>query len=158
VFPTRILLATDGFKEAVVAEEAAVELANGTGSELHVVYVVSRVPEFPYPTSSARERSEASFEWRRLGGLKLLDKRVGRIEELGGSVTASYYREGNPERLVIRLCEEIEAGLIMTGGQRRPWFERIFLGAGFSETVFRKADRPVLVVSRQGLRGVTVPR
>lgn len=155
MFPTRISLATDGSKEAVLAEEAAVELANDTGSELHVV---SRVPEFPYPTSSARERSEALLEWRRLGGLKLLDKRVGRMEELGGSVTASYYREGNPGREVIRLGEEIEAGLIITGGQRRPWFERIFLGAGFSETVSKKADRPVLVVSRQGLRGVTVPR
>lgn len=158
MFPTRILLATDGSKEAVLAEEAAVELANGTDSELHVVYVVSRVPEVPYPTSSARERSEAFLERRRLVGLKRLDKRVGQIEEIGGSVTASYYREGNPERVVIRLGEEIEAGLIMTGGQRRPWFERIFLGAGFSEFVSKKADRPVLVVSWQGLRGVTVPR
>ncbi len=157
MFPTRILLATDGSKEAVLAEEAAVELANGTGSELHVVYVVSRVPEFPYPTSSARERSEALFERRRLGGLRLLDRRVDRIEDLGGGVTTSYYREGSPERVVIRLGEEIEAGLIMMGGQRRPWFERIFLGAGFSETVSKRADRPVLVVSQQGLSSVTVP-
>jgi len=45
----RILLATDGSGEASLAEEAAVDLARGTGSELHVVYVVSTVPELPYP-------------------------------------------------------------------------------------------------------------
>jgi nucleotide-binding universal stress UspA family protein len=59
--------------------------------------------------------------------------------------------------MIVRFGEEIEAGLIMTGGQRRSWFERIF-GAGFSEIVSRQTDRPVLVVSRQGLRGSTVPR
>jgi nucleotide-binding universal stress UspA family protein len=45
----------------------------------------------------------------------------------------------------------------MDGERRRPWFERIF-GAGFSEVVLRRADRPVLVVGRRGLRGSTVPR
>lgn len=157
MFPTRILLATDGSAEAVLAEEAAVDLANGTGSELHVAYVVSKVPEIPYPTSSARKQSEELLQRRRLGGLKLLDERVEQMEGLGGSVAASHYREGNPEKMIVRLGEEIEAGLIMTGGQRRSWFERIF-GAGFSEIVSRRTDRPVLVVSWQGLRGSTVPR
>ena len=36
IFPTKILLATDGSKEAVLAARAAVELAEKTGSELHV--------------------------------------------------------------------------------------------------------------------------
>jgi nucleotide-binding universal stress UspA family protein len=63
MFPTRILLATDGSSEAALAEEAAVELANGTGSELHVVHVVPTVLELPYPPRSlAKERSEALLE------------------------------------------------------------------------------------------------
>ena len=36
-FPTRILLATDGSEDAVFAARTAVNLANKTGSELHVV-------------------------------------------------------------------------------------------------------------------------
>jgi len=101
LFPTRILLATDGSAEAVLAEEAAAELAAGTGSELHVVYVV--------------------------------------------------------EKEVIHLGEGLDAGLIMTGGKKRPRVERLF-GAGFSERVLRKADRPVLVVGERGRRSSTVPK
>jgi nucleotide-binding universal stress UspA family protein len=159
MFPTRILLGTDGSGEASLAAQAAVELANGTHSELHVVHVVHTVPELPYPPRSlAKEQSEALLERRKLKGLKLLDDQVRWIEEeLGGSIAASYYREGRPEKEVIRLGKELDAGLIMIGGQRRPWFERIF-GAGFSQIVLRQADRPVLVVCERGLRRSTVPR
>ena len=146
VFPTKILLATNGSAQASVAEEAAVELASGTGSELHVVYVLSRVPELPYPQASLRERSEALLDRRRLRGLGVLEARVRRMEEeLGATVAASYYREGKPEKETVKLGEELGAGLIVTGGERRPWYERIFCGAGFSELVSRRAARPVLV-------------
>ena len=148
MFPTKILLATNGSAEASIAEEAAVELAEGTGSELHVVHVVSMVPELPHPGAATRERSEAVLERRRLRGLALLDARVGRIEgKLGGTVAGSYYREGTPEKAVILLGEELGAGLIVTGGAPRPWFERVFTGLGFSERVSRRAGRPVLVAS-----------
>jgi nucleotide-binding universal stress UspA family protein len=157
IFPTKILLATDGSREASMAEDAALELSNGTGSELHVVHVVSTTPELPYPRSFAKERSEALREWRKLRGLKLLDDRVRRIEDLGGSVAASHYKEGDPQREVIRLGEELDAGLIIMGGHRRSWLERIF-GAGFSEKVCRRANRPVLMVGGRGLRGSSVPR
>ncbi len=157
MFPTKILVATDASDEAYPAVEAAVELANGTGSELQVVFVVSTAPELPYPRFMARERNEAFVEQKRLGGLRLLEHQVRRVEELGGSVAVSHYREGNPEREVIKLGREIGAGLIVTGGRRRPWFVRIF-GAGFSSKIFRKADRPVLVVGKQGLMNSAVPR
>ena len=85
IFPTKILLATDGSREASLAEDAAVELSNGTGSELHVVHVARTTPELPYPRSLAKERSESLVEWRKLGGLKLLDDRVRRIENLGAA-------------------------------------------------------------------------
>lgn len=68
-----------------------------------------------------------------------------------------HYREGNPEREVVKLGREIGAGLIVTGGRRRPWFVRIF-GPGFSTKVFRKADRLVLVVGKQGLQNSAVPK
>ena len=146
MFPTKILLVTNGSREASVAEEAAVELANGTGSELHVAYVVSTVPELPYPRVSTKKRSEALLDWRRLMGLGRLEARVKRIqEELGGTVVASHYREGKPEKEAILLGDELEAGLLVTGGKRRPWYERLFCGSGFSERVSRRAGRPVLV-------------
>jgi nucleotide-binding universal stress UspA family protein len=157
MFPTKILVATDALDETYPAVVAAVELANGTGSELQVVFVVSDAPELPYPTFIAKERYEAFMEEKRLIGLRLLEQQVRRVEELGGSVAASHYREGNPEKEVIKLGREIEAGLIVTGGERRPWFVRVF-GAGFSSRVLRKADRPVLVIGKGGQQGSAVPK
>jgi nucleotide-binding universal stress UspA family protein len=157
MFPKKILVASDASDEAYPAVEAAVELANGTGSELHVVFVVSTAPELPYPKFTAKERNAAYLEQKRLGGLRLLEHQVRRVEELGGSLTASHYREGKPEREVVRLGREIGAGLIVTGGRRRPWFVRLF-GPGFSTKVFRKADRPVMVVGKHGPQNSAVPK
>jgi nucleotide-binding universal stress UspA family protein len=39
IFPTKILLATDGSREAELAATTAADLAKSTGSELHVLYV-----------------------------------------------------------------------------------------------------------------------
>ena len=157
MFPRKILVAMDASGEAYPALEVAVELANGIGSELHVVFVVSTAPELPYPKFTARERNEAYLEQKRLHGLRLLGHQVRRVEELGGRVTESHYREGKPEREVIRLGREIGAGLIVTGGQKRPWFVRLF-GPGFSTRLFRKADRPVLIIGKHTLQNLAVPK
>jgi K+-sensing histidine kinase KdpD len=39
IFPTRILVATDGSREAALAVTTAADLAKSTDSELHVVHV-----------------------------------------------------------------------------------------------------------------------
>jgi hypothetical protein len=44
IFPTNILLATDGSEEAELAARTAVDLAGKTGSELHVVHVLVMPP------------------------------------------------------------------------------------------------------------------
>ena len=46
VFPTRILLATDGSKQAELAARIAADIANSTNSELHMV-AVARVEYRP---------------------------------------------------------------------------------------------------------------
>jgi nucleotide-binding universal stress UspA family protein len=146
-----------------MALRASVELADGTGSELHLVHVVPIEPEPPSAYSWAnhswaKERSEAQLESKRLRALELLDGQARRVEEeLGGSVTATHYREGRPEKEVVRLGDEIDAGLIVARSRRHPWFERIF-GVVFPEGVFWRTDRPVLILGERGRRGSTVPR
>ncbi len=44
IFPTRILLATDGSGEAQLATTTAADLANATNSELHVLHVGELLP------------------------------------------------------------------------------------------------------------------
>ncbi len=46
IFPTKILLATDGSKEAELASRTAAELSQSTSAELHVLYVGE--PPNPY--------------------------------------------------------------------------------------------------------------
>jgi nucleotide-binding universal stress UspA family protein len=163
MFPAKILVVVDGSEGASLTLQAATELAGGTGSELHLVHVVPVVPEQPRPyswanSSWAKEKGEAQLEWRRFRGLELLDTQARHVEEeLWGTVAATHYREGSPEKEVVSLGEEIGAGLIVIKSHRRAWFERIF-GAGFSEEIFRRANRPVLILSERGWRSSAVPR
>jgi nucleotide-binding universal stress UspA family protein len=138
-------LVTDGSREAALAAEAAVQLVNGTGSELHVVHVVSTAQKPPYPRHIAKVRTEALLEAKKLHALTLLDKRVAWIEKIGGKVTGSHYREGKPDEEVIRLSEELDVGLVISGDRKLDWFERAF-SRSFSERVLSRANRPVLVV------------
>jgi nucleotide-binding universal stress UspA family protein len=140
------LLVTDGSREATLAAEAAVELVNRTGSELHLVHVISTVQEPPYPRHVPRERTEALLEAKKLHALTLLDKRVAWIEKkIGAKVTGSHYREGKPAEEVIRLSEELDVGLVISGDRKLGWFERAF-AKSFSQRVLSRANRPVLVV------------
>ena len=139
------MLVTDGSREATFAAEAAVGLATATGSELHLVHVVSTLQEPPYPRRFAKERTEALLEAKKLRALTLLDERVARIEEIGGKVAGSHYREGKPAEEVVRLSEELDVGLVISGDRKLGRFERAF-ARSFSERVLSGANRPVLVV------------
>jgi nucleotide-binding universal stress UspA family protein len=76
MYPTKILLATDGSKESAPALRTAVELAVGTGSQLHLVHAISTVPQRPYPRAYERELREAILHRTRLAALALLDEKV----------------------------------------------------------------------------------
>src|SRR5918997_4729272 len=52
IFPTKILLATDGSKEAELAFASAADLSERTGSELHAVYV-GHMPLVAYESPGA---------------------------------------------------------------------------------------------------------
>src|SRR5919112_2321254 len=52
IFPTKILLATDGSEEAQLAFASAADLSEKTGSELHVVYV-GHMPLVSYESPGA---------------------------------------------------------------------------------------------------------
>jgi hypothetical protein len=62
IFPTKILLATDGSSEAQLARTTAIDLANSTNSELHVVTVSPGYPSYdvrsPEVMEALRERAE----------------------------------------------------------------------------------------------------
>ena len=55
IFPTTILLATDGSREAQLARTTAIDMANSTNSELHVVTVARGYPSYDVRNPSVAE-------------------------------------------------------------------------------------------------------
>ena len=145
MYPTKILLATDGSEESTPAARTAVELANATGSELHVAHAISAAPQRPFPHHYERATTEDLLQRKRLAALTLLDEKVRQVEKMGGIVAGSYYREGDPGKEVLRLAEGLGVGLIITGGRRleRP---RLFGSSSYHMELFRHAKCPVLIV------------
>lgn len=139
MFPTKILLATDGSPEAVLATRAAIEMAGRTGSELGVVHV-EEVPVLAHSYAGREaEKGEATRAQR------WLEEHVEKIEEAGGKVTESHLRLGRPAHQIVRLSEEMEAGLVVLGNQGLSAFRRFLMGS-VSEMVMHYASCPVYVV------------
>jgi nucleotide-binding universal stress UspA family protein len=142
IFPTRILLATDGSKEAILAARTSVDLAERTGSDLYVIHV-HRI--LPVPYASRGRYTEPKSE--PLGGeaRALLNRQAREIENAGGKVAGTYLREGDPDVEVVAMGEEIGAGLIVMGSRGRGGVRRALMGS-VSDSVVRHAHCPVLVI------------
>jgi nucleotide-binding universal stress UspA family protein len=153
IFPTRILLATDGSEEATLAAQTAIDLANKTGSELHVVY--ARIQPYSRAFYEGYEEGvdvgaylqDESEELTRRGQ-GLLDEQVRKIKAAGGSVTQAHLRVGKPEAEITALAEKIGAGLIVVGSRGLGGIRRMMLGS-VSDSVVRHAHCPVLVVRKE---------
>ena len=141
VFPTKILLATDGSEDAAQAREAAADLARRSGSELHLVHVWHDVPS-PYAHSFVKR------ELRRQGQ-EVIDTQVKKIEEAGGTVAGAHLRGGRTSDEVIELSEELGVGLLVVGSRGHGAVRRILLGS-HSEAMVHHAHVPVLVLRCAG--------
>src|SRR5436305_590670 len=117
VFPTKILLATDGSEEATLAAETAIELANKTASELHVLYVglLAFQPGL-YEEEYVGNHVEEQKELHRIAQ-GVLDEQVRNIEASGGSVAQAHLDAGRPDIAITGLAEQIGAGLIVMGSR-----------------------------------------
>lgn len=146
IFPTRILLATDGSMEAELAADAALGLAGKSGSELHVVHVLV----LPMYTSDP-----ANFD---AGFRRQLEKRsrtrlsdlVSRIESSGGTVDDTHLGVGRADAVILQKAEEVGAGLIVIGSRGIGAMRRTLMGS-VSDSVVRHAHCPVLVVRGEPL-------
>jgi nucleotide-binding universal stress UspA family protein len=145
VFPTTILLATDGSDEGKLATQAATELSRDTGSEVHVVYVLPTpeqlIGHHLYPQET-RERLVAEAERDAEGFLK---KQAQQIEADGGKVAETHFRSGDPDKEILRTAESLDVGTIVIGSRGLGAISRALLGS-VSDSVVRHAHCPVFVV------------
>ncbi len=147
IFPTKILLATDGSEEAELALRTAVDIANSTNSELHVVTVAREyhpsydIPEYGRQLEEVLRRLERQAQ-------ELLDGQAKKIEEAGGKVARAHLRMGRPDEQVVSVADEIRAGLIVMGSRGLSGIRRALMGS-VSDSVVRHAHCPVLVVRKE---------
>ena len=148
IFPTKILLATDGSEEAALAARTAVDLAQKTGSELQVVHARSLPMLASYPGAETPTPSEIDEEVVKKRFQGLLDEQVGKVEAEGGSVAQAHLRIGRPDTEIVGLAEEIGAGLIVMGSRGLGSMKRALMGS-VSDSVVHHAHCPVMVVRRE---------
>jgi nucleotide-binding universal stress UspA family protein len=144
IFPTKILFATDGSREAQLAATTAADLAKSTGSELHVLHVGAGQPLYVAPGSSAI--IEELLDTQRAEAQRVLDEQVRLVEGSGATVEeARLSIDERPDRTIVHLSEDIGAGLIVMGSRGRGGIRRALMGS-VSDAVVRLAHCPVLVV------------
>jgi len=155
IFPTKVLLATDGSREAELAARTAADLANSTNSELHVVTVAPRYPDPAYHIHEAGlryETFEQALEGVKGEAQKVLDEQVQKVEEAGGTVKEAYLRIGQKrDQAIIDLAEEVGAGLIVVGSRGLGGVRRALMGS-ISDSIVRHAHCPVMVVRPENQR------
>ena len=136
IFPTKILLATDGSKEASSASRTAADLAQSTSSELHILYVGEAANPYAEEVGLAGDDRRART---------VLDAEAEKVRAGGGTVAQAHLRTGKADHEIVSLAEEIETGLIVIGSRGRGGIRRALMG-GVADSVVRHAHCPVLVV------------
>jgi nucleotide-binding universal stress UspA family protein len=146
IFPTRILLATDGSGEAELAARTAIDLADGTGSELHVVHV-GRLPNFLTNGPGTIGYDRRLYEKLEEEAWEVLRKLTWRVKVAGGTVAETHLRIGGAAEEIVDLAEELGAGLIVMGSRGRGGIRRALMGS-VSDSVVQHAHCPVLIARR----------
>jgi len=144
IFPTRILLATDGSEEADLAALRAVELAQKTDSELHVVHI-GVLPTILESYPGTLGYSGKLYEQIQEQSRERLRELSWRVKVAGGTVAGTHLRMGKVDLEVVALAKELGVGLIVMGCRGHRGIRRAIEGS-ISEGVIRHAPCPVLVV------------
>ena len=141
IFPSRILLAADGSREAELATQTAVGLAQKTGSQLHVVHVLA-LPLYTEDPASFEPEFRRRLQKR---ASARLDDLVSNIEASGAAVEGTHLGVGRADAQIVEKAEEIGAGIVVMGSRGVGVMRRTLTGS-VSDSVVRHAHCPVMVV------------
>ena len=144
IFPTRILLATDGSQDAALALRAALDLSFSTASELHVVHAWQAFPEYSHP-SMAMASDCALYERE---AQEVLFEQLDKIEEAGAIAAGAHLKRGRAAETITDVAQDLKAGLIVMGSRGLGGVRRALMGS-VSDSVVRHAHCPVLVVRQE---------
>jgi nucleotide-binding universal stress UspA family protein len=145
IFPTKILLASDGSKEARLTAQAAAELSKDTGSEVHIAYVLPSPRELRGHNLYSKEVMRSVLEQAEGEARSFLEEQAKQVGASGGKVAETHPETGDPDKEIVRLSEELGVGTIVIGSRGLGGLRRALMGS-VSESVVRHAHCPVFVV------------
>ena len=123
------------------------DLADKTGSELHVAFVL-RTQDAPDYSTMGFDTEKAPEEEIKQMGQRLLDEQVRRVEEAGGTVAGAHFRMARPDQGILTIGEDVGTGLIVLGSRGLGGVKRALMGS-VSDSVVSHAHCPVLVVRKE---------
>jgi nucleotide-binding universal stress UspA family protein len=130
-----------------LAARTAVDLADKTGSELHVTFILRTQDASEYGTMGFNTERAHEEEIKQMGQ-RLLDEQVRRVETAGGTVAGAHFRMARPDQGILAVGEEIGTGLIMLGSRGFGGLKRALMGS-VSDSALRHVHCPVLVVRKE---------
>jgi nucleotide-binding universal stress UspA family protein len=140
----KVLLAMDSSEGAELAARAAVDVAESTGSALHMVYV-EPLADFIKNGDVAPGYDHQLYNMIEAEGQETLRKLVWRVKVAGGTVADAHLRMGAVAEEIVALADQLEVDLIVVGSRGLRGIRRALAGS-VSESVFRHAHCPVMVV------------
>lgn len=144
----KILLPTDGSKNAEMAAEHAFLLGSRSNAEIMVLYVIE-TPRFTGLRSVDRDelinnlKQEGQKSFDRIKELSMERKSEGKCEK--GMHLSFEFSEGSPADVILKTIEEENIDLVVMGTSGKKGLNRFLLGS-VAENTMRSAKIPVLVV------------
>ena len=149
IFPAKILVATDGSADADLALSTAVDLANCSDSELHLITVAPSAPDPVYATHESGfryETYEEAMQAVRDNARHILDEQAEKIERMGGHVAEVHLKtDERRDQAIVHLADEIGAGLIVMGSRVLGVLMRSLM-VSVSDSAVRHAHCPAIIV------------
>jgi nucleotide-binding universal stress UspA family protein len=141
VTPQKILLATDLSVRSDRAQDRAVSLLKQYNSELVVLHVLESMNEIRHvPFSRFQKHKEKSID-------KITRELLDYLIDVKSHVTLRV-EEGIPHEIILKIAEEENCDLIVSGVARSEILGRFTLGKTVNQ-LMRKSDIPVLVVTER---------
>src|SRR5215218_2244053 len=140
-----IVVAIDGSEEAKLAARAAAELSGGTGSEIHLVFVLPTPARMYGHHFYSADMEKQLLERARMEAREFLDAQAEGVRSGGGRVAQTYLATGRSDEEIVELAEETGAAMVVMGSRGLGGVRRALMGS-VSESVVRHAHCPVLVI------------
>ncbi len=136
-----VLVATDGDERSDDVLAHALSIAEDNDATLHGLFVVDRRV---YSVAFDDGPSEKKSELREVGKAALADVEAAANER--GVPVETHLEDGDPERVVAEVADELEVDLVVVGSHGKTPREKVQGLGSVSEATVKSTARPVLVV------------